>query len=160
MKTIKNNKVLIAIDYGPTSKKVAEIGLAFAKSMQAEIILAHVISSPLNYTSTVYDPIMGFSGFGGLDYPTIEQVEKYKEASLDYLKKVRKHLGDENLTILVKEGDYAQTILEIAKEEKVAIIVLGTHSKKWLENILLGNTTKEVLNETNIPLLIIPTKKK
>jgi nucleotide-binding universal stress UspA family protein len=37
--------------------------------------------------------------------------------------------------------------------------VMGSHSQKWLESILLGSVTEEVLRKTNIPLFIVPTKK-
>jgi nucleotide-binding universal stress UspA family protein len=37
---------------------------------------------------------------------------------------------------------------------------MGSHSKKWLENIVMGSVTQEVLHQTTIPLYIIPTKKR
>jgi len=61
---------------------------------------------------------------------------------------------------VIKEGEVAETILKIAKELNVDIIVMGSHSRKWLENILLGSETEEVLKKTTIPLYIIPTKNK
>ena len=39
-------KVLIALDYDKTSKKVAAAGYTMAKAMNAEVILLHVISDP------------------------------------------------------------------------------------------------------------------
>jgi len=39
------------------------------------------------------------------------------------------------------------------------IIVMGSHSRRWLENIVMGSVTEEVLHHTSIPLFIIPTKK-
>lgn len=69
-------------------------------------------------------------------------------------------MGDSKIEIVVKEGEYAETILETANLYQADILVVGSHSKKWLETILLGSTTKEILNQTNIPLLIVPTKKK
>jgi hypothetical protein len=38
------NKILIAIDYDPTVKKVAEEGYSMAKEMYAKVILLHVVS--------------------------------------------------------------------------------------------------------------------
>ena len=55
-------KVLIALDYDPTAQKVAETGNLLAGSMNAEVILLHVISDPVYYSSMDYSPIMGFSG--------------------------------------------------------------------------------------------------
>jgi nucleotide-binding universal stress UspA family protein len=38
------------------------------------------------------------------------------------------------------------------------MIILGSHSQKWLENIVMGSVTEEVLRQSTIPLFIIPTK--
>jgi nucleotide-binding universal stress UspA family protein len=52
MKTNKLKKVLIALDYDPTAQKVAETGYSLAKTMGAEVILLHVISDPVYYSSS------------------------------------------------------------------------------------------------------------
>ena len=75
------------------------------------------------------------------------------------MEKAKKHLGDTSIQIMQKEGDAAQMILESAHEIKADCIVMGSHSQKWLENILLGSVTKEVLQKTSIPMFIVPTKK-
>ncbi len=60
---------------------------------------------------------------------------------------------------LVKEGDFAESILNAAKEVNADIIVVGSHSRKWMENIVMGSVTEKVLHHTTIPLFIVPTKK-
>jgi nucleotide-binding universal stress UspA family protein len=42
---------------------------------------------------------------------------------------------------------------------KADVIVIGSHSRKWLENIVMGSVTEKVLHHTSIPLLIVPTRK-
>jgi nucleotide-binding universal stress UspA family protein len=157
METVKMNKVIIALDYNPTAQKVAEVGYSLAKTMNAEIILLHILSTPANYTSMVYDPIMGFGGFYDLDYYKSDTKLLIKSA-LEYLKQIKIHLGDSAIETMVKEGEYAETILETANLSRADIIVMGSHSKKWLEKILVGSTTEKILHDTNIPLLIVPTK--
>ena len=61
-RTNKMKKVLIALDFNPTAQKVAEIGFSMAKSMNAEVILLHVITDPVFYSTAGYSPIMGFTG--------------------------------------------------------------------------------------------------
>jgi nucleotide-binding universal stress UspA family protein len=152
-------KVLIALDYDPTAQKVAEAGFGLAKSMGAETILLHVISDPMYYSSMDYSPVMGFSGYMNLDPLLLNSVDTLKKASMDFLDKSRHHLGDETIQTIVEEGVYSETILETAKKMHADIIVMGSHSQKWLENILLGSVTQEVLHHTTIPLFIVPTKK-
>jgi nucleotide-binding universal stress UspA family protein len=156
MKTDKILRVLIAIDYNPTAQKVAESGFSMAKAMNAEITLLHVISDPVYYSSTEYSPIMGFIGF--LEAGQLN-IDGLKDAALQYLEKTAQHLGDKNIRTLIKEGDFADSILKTAKELHSDIIILGSHSRKWLENVLMGSVTETVLRRSLIPLIIIPTKK-
>jgi nucleotide-binding universal stress UspA family protein len=159
MKTTKLSKVLIALDYDPTAQKIAETGFSLAKTMGAEIVLLHVISDPIYYSSTDYSPIMGFTGFMDMNPLQLDNIEGLKKASLHFLDKSKHHLGEEKIKTLVKEGDFADSILKTAKEINADIIVMGSHSRRWLENIIMGSVTEKVLHHTTIPLYIIPTKK-
>ena len=79
MKTNEMKKVLIALDYNPTAQKVAEAGFSLAKAMNAEVTLLHVISELVYYSSTEYDPIMGFTGFrevGPIELDNLDRLEK------------------------------------------------------------------------------------
>ena len=159
MKTIKMKKVLIALDYDPTAQKVAEVGFSMAKSMNAEVALLHVIADPVTYSVEGYSPIMGFNGYMDMGPVLLDSIDSLKDASLQYLNKSRQHLGDNSIQTIIKEGDFADTILETAKELSADIIVVGSHSRKWLENIVMGSVTEKVLHHTSIPLFIVPTKK-
>jgi nucleotide-binding universal stress UspA family protein len=158
MKITKMEKVLIALDFNPTSQKVAEVGYSLAKSLNAEVLLLHVIVDPLYYTSTENFPIVGYTG--SLITPLqLLNTEEIKNESKLFLVKIKNHLGDDNIQILVKEGDFADLILKTADEVQADMIVMGSHSRRWLEEILMGSVTEKVLHHTNIPLFIIPTHK-
>jgi len=151
-------RVLIALDYDPTAQKVAEQGFALANAIGVETILLHVVTNPMYYTSVNYSPIMGYVGFTDMDkfQPTLENL---KTASLHYLEKAKRHLGGENIQTAVADGDISDSILKSAKELHADLIVLGSHSRKWLDNIVMGSVARDVLNHTTIPLYLIPTKK-
>lgn len=142
-------KVLIAIDYDQTAQKVANLGYALAKDMHAEVILLHVISNPVLY----------YSSYMALAPAIINSVEELMEVSQKFLDKTKNDLGDETIRTLVAKGDTAEAILESAKSTQADLIVMGTHSRKWLDNILMGSVTESVLNLSTLPLFIVPTKK-
>src|SRR5450759_140215 len=152
MKTIKMKRVLIALDYDPTAQKVAEVGFTMARSMNAEVILLHVITDPVFYSTAGYSPVMGFTGYMDMAPVQFESIDGLKNASLQFLEKSKHHLGDKTIRTLVKEGDFADAILETAQELKAEIIVVGSHSRKWLENIVMGSVTEKVLHNTSIQL--------
>jgi nucleotide-binding universal stress UspA family protein len=154
----KINKILIALDYNPTAQKVAEAGYQLAKAMQAQVVLLHVISNPAYYASSVYDPIMGFSGFENLNLMESTLLDELKKTAQEFLDKSKLHLGDETIDTVIKEGNIAEAILETVTDFGIDIIVIGSHSSKWLDKILLGSTAEDVLHQTTTPLFIIPTK--
>jgi nucleotide-binding universal stress UspA family protein len=151
-------QILIALDYDPTAQKIAETGLTLAKSMNAHVTLLHVIASPAYYSSLDYSPIMGFNGFGITDLQnTFIELKKLSQGFLD---KSKEHLGDNSIQTIIKEGDSSDAILEAAREIHADIIVIGSHSRRGLDKILMGSVTENVLYKTPIPLFIVPTKTK
>jgi nucleotide-binding universal stress UspA family protein len=159
MKPTTVKKVLIALDYNPTAQKVAETGYEFAKMLNAEITLLHIISEDTDFAALGYSPIMGYAGYADSDISHNFDNEGLKKAALHFLEKTKTHLEDSSIQILVKEGEYADTILKTAKIMHIDTIVIGTHSRKWLENTIMGSVTEEVLRHSTIPLFIIPTKR-
>jgi len=149
MKTTNINKVLIALDYDPSAKKVAEVGFTFANAMHAEIVLIHVVVDLVAYSLT-------YLNLGPMQ---LDSVTELRDASEQFLQKTKLHLGNENIQTVVREGDFATCILDTIKEMDIDVIVMGSHSRKWLENILLGSVTADVLEHTTIPMFIVPTKK-
>lgn len=152
MKTNKIRKVLIAMDYDVTSQKVAEAGYALAQAMNAETILLHVVSE-LPFYYSAYNYAHEFS-------VDIDMLADLKKSTQKFLDKAKKHLGDDDsIKTVLENGEVAETILRTATEMKADIIVMGSHSRKWLEDILIGSEAQDVLKKSHIPLLIIPTKK-
>jgi nucleotide-binding universal stress UspA family protein len=149
MKTDKIKKVLIAMDYDETAQKLGEAGFSMANAMNAETILLHVISEkPVYYSAYTYMRELQVDIIGDL-----------KKSTQQFLDKAKKHLGDESIITVLKGGEIADTILKTANELKVDVIVMGSHSRRWLENIILGSEAQEVLKKTKIPLFIVPTRK-
>jgi len=152
-------KILIALDYDPSSQKIAEAGFSIAQSMNAGITLLHVISDDLYYSSIPFSPYMGFVGYKDVEVENLSNIE-LTEAPTRFLEFAKKHLRDENIEILIKEGDFADSILEGALSINADMIVIGSHSRSKLSELLIGSVTEKVLRHTTIPLLIIPVKNK
>ncbi|MCU7549209.1 universal stress protein [Chitinophagaceae bacterium LB-8] len=151
-------KVLIALDYNPSAQKIAETGYGLAKAMNARTVLLHVISDPTYYSSLNYSPIMGFDSFNSVDTIQSDTAEKLKKAAQNFLDKSKEYLGDERIETVVSKGDFGDTILETATKLNADLIVMGTHSRRGLEKILVGSVAENVLHHSLIPLFIIPTK--
>jgi len=148
-------KVLIALDYGLSAQHIAKKGHELARSMSAEVILLHVVSDETYYSAIDSAPFMGFYG---IDFFGIDNDNNLINSSLNFLDKIKANLDDSSIEITAERGDFATVILETAADRHVDIIVLGSHSKNWLEKAVMGSVTENVLDKTNIPMFIVPVK--
>ena len=117
-----------------------------------------VISNATYYSSLNYAPIMGFGGFSSVDTVQMDTTEELKKVAQSYLDKAKHHLGDEKIETIVSNGNFGETILKTAIKLNADIIVMGTHSRRGLEKILMGSVAENVLHHSSIPLFIIPTR--
>jgi len=149
MEANKVKKVLIALDFHPSSTKIIEAGLLMAKTMVANVVLLHVKIGLVNY-SLIYKKI------GSIKLDSMEDIEL---AAHIFLKKAEHYTDSSIIQTIVKEGDFAEFVINTAKEMSVDMIVMGSQSSKWLDEIVLGRITNESLLQNSIPLMIIPIRK-
>lgn len=147
--------VLIALDYGLSAQKIAEKGVELAKSMNAKVTLLHVVADDIYYTSLDSAPFIGFYGY---DFFNIMNNDSLIASSLKFLGKIKSHLKESEIQIIAEAGDFSTVILETATKKHFDIIVLGSHSKNWLERTVMGSVTESVLAKTKIPMFIVPIK--
>ena len=130
-------KILIALDYNPSAQKIAEKGYALAQSMNAEVVLLHVMAEAAYYSNYEYSPIMGFNNFIGPEVLPDGTFDDLKSGAAQFLNKSKEWVGNTAIETIVKEGDSAATIIQTAGETHADIIVLGSHSRRGLDKILM-----------------------
>ncbi|ADV50262.1 UspA domain-containing protein [Cellulophaga algicola DSM 14237] len=148
-------RICIALDYNPSAEKVGKIGYEYAKALNAEIFLVHVISDA-PYYSIDYSPFLGYTS--PFNTGSVVLVKELMEGASNFLSDSATHLGGGKIKTAVLEGEAGVAILEYLDENKMDLLVIGTHSQSSLENVLLGNTAVKIVKHTKIPLLVVPTK--
>ncbi|CAN5402932.1 universal stress protein [soil metagenome] len=150
-------KVLIAVDYNPSSQKVAEKGYELAKLMGAQVCLIHVKSDVAHYGMR-YPTFMGYEGYdpGAVDFELINEMNKVTE---DYLQSVAQHLNDTEVITHLADGDAGDVLLDYSQQWNADLLVMGTHSHSTLEKLLMGTVASRVLEKTEIPVYMVPIKK-
>ena len=150
-------RIVIALDYNPSSEKVAAAGYELAKALHAEVTLLHVITDPTYYAAD-YSPIMGYQG--AYTEGTIAVVNDLKKTACEFLEAAAKHLGNEDIKQKVLEDDTEDAILEYGKKHKVDLIVMGSHHHKGIERLFVTDLAAHVVRHSKVPLYIIPTSEK
>jgi nucleotide-binding universal stress UspA family protein len=138
----KIKRILVATDLSDSSSEVAAWASSIAEKYGSNIMLLHVT-----------DFVMG-----GVPH-------LYRDAVLQGINAEMKQLlpvPTENLNIdtetRVEFGIPFRVVLAVAEQEKIDLIVLGTHGKSALERTLLGSTAERIVRGASCPILAIPPR--
>jgi nucleotide-binding universal stress UspA family protein len=143
--TIK--KILVPIDFSEISLTAVDYAAYIAKNTGAEILILHVFES-FEQNSKI-DQVFDYS----------ELIEKGIQGKLDELKSQRTNLLGINIRTRVVLGKIHNEIDHIATEEKVDLIVMGTHGASGSRYILGSNAYRTVLAASK-PVLTVSESKK
>lgn len=59
---------------------------------------------------------------------------------------------------IVKDGEPSKKIIEAAQEVGADGIVLGTHGRKGLMNVVMGSVTRHVIATSVVPVIVVHSK--
>jgi nucleotide-binding universal stress UspA family protein len=140
-----HKKILIATDGSKAAENAADYGIEIAKWHGAKVYAVYVIDI------TFSDSIMMDEAWVKNTY---EQLEKIGRKAISDLEEDAKAAGIEAESILLK-GNPAKEILDIAEEQEVDMIVVGSIGKSGVQNFLLGGTSGKVSRNSKIPVLVV-----
>jgi nucleotide-binding universal stress UspA family protein len=139
-------KILYPTDFSDVSKKALGYLTQLKDAGTEEIIVLHVIDSR---------GIDAISRYGAGNAETVIR-EITKEAKEEG-KKIEKKLLQSGLKVkvIIERGVPLKEILKVEEEEKVSAIVIGSHGKTNLEEMLLGSVSEKVVRQSKSPVLVI-----
>ena len=90
--------------------------------------------------------------------------EKYRQFATESREEMKTvihelHADDVEITYLLRNGTPADTIIEVAAEEGVDLIVICTDGRDNLKDFVTGTITEQVINHAPCPVLVIPLRK-
>jgi len=140
----KIERIVVPTDYSPCADQALAWAVLHGHTFGAKITVLHVVERHLHFAP---------AGYG--DAPGKDAVEEDRAHLKSY---VDERLGDQGLEIdlAVEIGEPPLKIREIAKRLDADLIVMGTHGKSRLEDILFGSVTEKVLHHTGCPVLAVP----
>lgn len=57
--------------------------------------------------------------------------------------------------LIVHQGNAPNCVLAVAQEEKIELIVMGTHGRRGFDRLVLGSTTDRVMRKASCPVLVV-----
>ena len=147
----KVNKIIAPTDLSKLSRPAVRQALEMAMEQGAAVIVYHVISEDGDW----------FDKSDGLN-PASALVPQQKERLHAFIKENFADLvGKVTITEVVEAGIPYNKIVKRAEEEKADLIVMSTHGRTGIEEIMLGSVTAKVVARASCPVLTIrPAKNK
>ncbi len=138
-------KILLPTDGSKYSQKAEQHAIFLAEKTGAEIIALSVIENNFSI---------------GLPDDTVDEINQLlKEETKENLDKVNvlKNQLDDNVKItpLIKEGSPAAVILDVAEEENIDLIVIGSSGKSGLDRFLMGSVATKVVKSAKCSVLVV-----
>lgn len=138
------NKILVPTDSSEYSRRALQVAIELAQKFNSEVELLFVMHEPFVYNSRVSSYV----------FP-VELVEKEGEYALEAtLEGI--NIGDTTLTKKIMQGiKPAKVIVEEIENEKIDLVVMGSHGYGAIAGSMLGSVSQYVLHGAKCSVLIV-----
>ena len=146
--SIELNNILCPTDFSENSQHATKIALALAALSQANLKLFHVVE-PITYpqSTELFEPMLD----------EVELTMKMEAAFQKQLEDQVAALKEEypNISGKLVSGNTFLEIIQVARDEAVDMIVMGTHGRTGLAHVLIGSVAERVVREAPCPVLTV-----
>lgn len=137
------NKILVPTDGSEFANNAGKHAIFLAKVCGAEIIALSVSENHFINGISLNDEM--------------EQLNHLLNERCENDLKTFEDLNNEDvkITSIIKEGSPARAILDVALEEDVDLIVIGSSGKSGFDKFILGSVSDKVVNAAKCPVLVV-----
>ena len=146
MKSFTIQKILIPIDFSQTSLLAIEHAAFTAQLFKAEIVLLHVVEKYWENFSVITPELV-------VEVPNdfMESIEKRLE---EIASNIRTKNGVKS-TCITTSGNIFSEIMNVSNEQKIDLIVMGTHGTSGIAEFFVGSNTYKVVTKSICPVLSV-----
>ncbi|WP_454062141.1 universal stress protein [Candidatus Nitrospira salsa] len=139
--------ILLPIDFSDCSLEAYEYADNLEKSFEASITLLHVLE-PFSYS-------LDFT----LSHPVEDQ--QHREEVKTRLASLTDAFTRQGITAryMIKTKSVSEAIVESLTESGADLIVMGTHGRRGLRRLVMGNVAAAVLRQSPVPVLTVKSPK-
>lgn len=145
-----SGQILVPLDGSPLAEEALGPAIALARAWDAELALLQVVR-PVLLSAAPALPLRLPSAFDE-DLTTM-----WRTQAQDYVDDIVEELHDQGIraTGAASLGWYAaDSILEAARPERVAAVVIATHGRGGLSRLALGSVADKVVRGADVPVLV------
>jgi nucleotide-binding universal stress UspA family protein len=139
-------KILYPTDFSEVSKKAINYIKQLKDAGTEEVVVLHVLNEKGVEAIALY-------ASGSFD----ELLQRVEKEAADEMKKIEADLKESGFKVKlrIEIGTPLTDILKVEQEEGVSAIVIGSHGKTNVKEMLLGSVSEKVIRKSKNPVLVI-----
>jgi nucleotide-binding universal stress UspA family protein len=136
------DKILVTLDATPTDRAIIEHVKALAAVMHSRVVLLHVADGWAARTH-------------GADAISPEIVE-----DTEYLRKVQGEFQSAGIPAEAELafGEPGEQVVKWVREKRCDLVAMSTHGHRFLADLFLGSTSRQVRHSVKVPVLLLRAK--
>jgi len=160
METQKETAVFDKILYPTDFSDVAGKSIAYLKRLRAagarEIVVLNVIHQRIIDTIGTINSVAYFHDGRYIEDPD-QAIEKLIEERKNRMAPIVSELetAGYRVKMMVRMGSPRREILQVEKEEEVSAIVIGSHGRSNMAEMLIGSVSEKVVRRCTVPVLVV-----
>jgi len=141
-------KILYPTDFSDVAEKALNYIKQLKEAGSQEVIILHVVNQRL---------IDGLLRHGTLEKDIEGWRTKAKEVGQEAVAEMRRELESLGFAVqtVIKTGYPANVILDIEQIEAPSIIVIGSHGRTNLSDMVLGSVSRRVIRKCKVPVMVV-----
>ncbi len=143
---ISIKKILVGIDFSEHSNTAVQYAAEFARQFDAEVIGCYV--APDEGMLAMLHP-------GSENYLPPQVTEVQLEESQKSCEELLAKSNIPRYRAIIERGEAFVALVQVARDEDVDLVIVGTHGRGALAHMLLGSTAERVVRKASCPVLTV-----
>ena len=139
-------KILFPVDLSESSDKILPYVQSMAKKLDSKIYILFA-ARVFDYFTSIYVP-----------HPSINKFEKeiIEGAEKRLYEFVDTHFKEfPGTKTVVVAGDAAEKIVEYIEDQKIDLVIMGTHGRKGMDKVIFGSVADRVIRLSPVPVMVV-----
>ena len=139
-------KILFPVDLSESSDKILPYVQTVAKKFDSKIYILFA-ARVFDYFTSIYVP-----------HPSINKFEKeiIEGAEKRLYEFVDTHFKEfPGTKTVVVAGDAAEKIVEYIEDQKIDLVIMGTHGRKGMDKVIFGSVADRVIRLSPVPVMVV-----
>ncbi len=140
-------RILVPCDFSDPAVQAFKFAVDIAKESRGEVILLNVVELPVMHESVLM-PTLSF------EEAFIKDMKAHAEKNFAKMKDKWAKEGPK-VTSVVEFGGATPTIRDFVKDNKIDLMVMGTHGASGLKEFFVGSNTEKIVRTSEVPVIAI-----